>query len=71
MWRAACEALVLSEHRDRLIELALHAGFHVVLEILADARQIGDHVDAVLGRDARRGRRRNSAGFSGSPARRR
>ena len=42
------QALVFAEDRDRILDLALNGRFEMVLIVLADARQIGDDVDAVL-----------------------
>jgi hypothetical protein len=41
------KALVLAEDRDRIPDLTLHGSFKMVLIILADSRQVEEHVDAV------------------------
>ena len=41
-------------HRDRLLAGVLDVDLEVILQVLADARQVGDHVDAVLAQQAGR-----------------
>ncbi|MDE5441638.1 hypothetical protein GWG65_09290 [Bradyrhizobium sp. CSA207] len=42
--RRSAQAALLPEHRDRMLDLALNAGFQMVL-VLANSGQVGDDFD--------------------------
>ena len=42
------ETLVFTEYRDRVLDLALNGRFEMILIVLADTGQIGNHIDPVL-----------------------
>ena len=52
--RSSAKALVFAEYRDRVLDLALDGRLEMILIILADPRQVGDHIDPVLTQMRRR-----------------